>query len=109
MVILSLDISEDSFPFRGKISDGLLIDIKAPYSISRKPNLVSFDLTHKDGLIIHSKKKIDIDICTYNALIPDDNGILDPIPLTFEEFKDILPLLTECYGVCGFIGCKDAK
>lgn len=29
-VILGIDISEDSFPFRGKMSDGVLIEVKAP-------------------------------------------------------------------------------
>lgn len=107
--ILSIDISEDSFPFRGKVSDGLLIDVIGPLILDQRPELVSFDLTHSNGFVIHNANDFKVSLRCYNALIPDENGVLDPVPMSELEFNEILPFLTERFGVYGFIGCEVEK
>jgi hypothetical protein len=106
--IFSIDISETPFKFRGKISDGLLIDVKGPFYLDKHFSLVSFDLTH-DGFVIHDPNNLGVSLYNYNALIPDENGILDAVPMTKDEFKDVLPLLEERFGVYGFISCEPEK
>ena len=106
--IFSIDISEKSFKFRGKTSDGLLIDVKAPLHLDKHPQQVFFDLTH-DGFVIHDPDNLGVSLHNYNALIPDENGVLNPVPMTEDEFRDILPLLEERFGVYGFIGCEAEK
>lgn len=107
-VILGIDISEDSFPFRGKMSDGVLIEVKAPKYLDNHSECISFDLLHKEGIVIHNNG-YNVTLYSVNALMPDEAGILDAIPMTREEFNKILPLLTEKKGSHGFISCEELK
>ena len=108
MVILGIDLSEDEFPFKGKTSDGILVEVKAPRFLDKHSECVTFDLSHNDGIIIHNNGH-EVSLYKINALIPDEKGVLDAIPMTDEEFVDILPYLTEKKGHYGFISCEEVK
>ena len=113
--ILGTPLCDDCFEFKGKQATGLWVEIKSPVdeeTLNPQEDMfrLTVSLSHDKGITINNKTEYDVSLYKLGVLVPEANGNGEEVLyISNDEFKDILPLLTDVKGCYAFISEYKAK